>query len=81
MKTDLSRNHAAILDATTINLDRLQALAELLAGEECATQFATLERSSQVALFGLVEDMLADVRAALTELDIPSSVTVPGQPS
>jgi len=67
MNAHHSDGQGASLDTTVISVGRLHALAALLAGEEGATQFACLDLSSQVALFGLFEDLLADVRDALTE--------------
>ncbi|MGF6610635.1 hypothetical protein OKW45_005557 [Paraburkholderia sp. WSM4175] len=53
------------LDAAVIRVDQLQALASLLSLEEVAEQFAGLSTTAQVALFGLFEDGLGDVRATL----------------
>ncbi|MBB5467241.1 hypothetical protein HDG32_003361 [Paraburkholderia sp. CI2] len=53
------------LDAAVIRVDQLQALASLLSLEEVAEQFAGLSNTAQVALFGLFEDGLGDVRATL----------------
>ncbi|MGF6636187.1 hypothetical protein [Paraburkholderia sp. MM6662-R1] len=52
-------------DKAIIRVDQLQALASLLSLEEVAEQFAGMSTTAQVALFGLFEDSLGDVRATL----------------
>ncbi len=59
------QSHADALDTAVIRVDQLQALASLLSLEEVASEFAGLEVSGQVAIFGLFEDALSDVRLAL----------------
>ncbi|MGF6698349.1 uncharacterized protein YdiU (UPF0061 family) [Paraburkholderia sp. MM5496-R1] len=59
------------LDAAVIRVDQLQALASLLSLEEVAEQFAGMSTTAQVALFGLFEDRLGDIRAALaSEMEV-----------
>lgn len=53
-------------DAAVISIDRLRALAAILSDEQGAAQFASFDLPGQVAIFGLFEDLLAEVRAALT---------------
>jgi hypothetical protein len=45
---------------------QLLALAELLSLEEVTEQFSDLSTFAQVCIFGLFDDGLADIRAALT---------------
>ncbi|AET91701.1 hypothetical protein BYI23_B010940 [Burkholderia sp. YI23] len=59
-------NSAARMDAIVIVLERMQALAALFSNEESTSRFADLNISQQVAIFGLFEDALSDVLAALT---------------
>ncbi|WP_433703899.1 hypothetical protein [Paraburkholderia sacchari] len=60
------RQHDAGRDDAVILLDRLRALAALLAAEEAATAFAGLDTPEQVAIFGLLEQTAGAARAALT---------------
>ncbi|HZZ05214.1 hypothetical protein [Paraburkholderia sp.] len=57
---------AQTLDVAVIRVDQLRALAGLLSLEEVTEQFADLSILAQVSIFGLFEDALADIRAALT---------------
>jgi hypothetical protein len=59
------QSHTDGLDVAVIRIDQLKALASLLSVEEVASKFAGLEVSGQVAIFGLFEDALSDVRSAL----------------
>lgn len=54
------------LDTTIICLDRMHALAELLALEEVAAAFTSLSLSAQVALFGTLESGIKEARDAIT---------------
>ncbi|CAE6854329.1 hypothetical protein R69927_02245 [Paraburkholderia domus] len=69
--TDIScaspQRHAATPDTAVIRIDQLHALAGLLSLEEVAEQFSDLPTVAQVSIFGLFEDALADIRAALTQ--------------
>jgi hypothetical protein len=58
----------SILDGAMIDIDRLGALASLLAGEHVATAFADLSLGVQVAIFGTFEVGLQHVRAALVRI-------------
>jgi hypothetical protein len=55
------------LDAAMICLDRMHALAELLAVEEVASAFASLSIPAQVALFGTLEAGINEARDAITQ--------------
>lgn len=66
MRPGLPQDTMPAQDVAVIGLDRLRALATLLADEEGASQFAGLGLHGQVAIFGLFEDLLAGVRTALT---------------
>ncbi|MDH6153102.1 MULTISPECIES: hypothetical protein [Paraburkholderia] len=57
----------AMPDTAVILVDQLHALAALLSLEEVAEQFSGLSTVAQVCIFGLFEDALADIRAALTQ--------------
>ncbi|WNC94371.1 hypothetical protein RI103_31280 [Paraburkholderia sp. FT54] len=46
----------------------MQAVVALLSLEELAEKFRGLSMPAQVSIFGLFEDALADVRAALTHV-------------
>lgn len=65
------RQHdAAARDKAAILLDRLHALASLLAVEEVATAFSDLGTTEQVALFGLCESLAVDVRACIAPMEV-----------
>lgn len=56
------------LDAALIRIDRLSALAGLLAVEEVASAFSGLSILEQVAIFGTFEVGLEEARSALSVL-------------
>ncbi|MBF3415615.1 hypothetical protein [Burkholderia pseudomallei] len=56
------------LDAAMINVERLSALAGLLAIEDVVSAFANLSPLAQVALFGTFESGLVEVHAALLQM-------------
>ncbi|ALX44178.1 hypothetical protein I6G56_19715 [Burkholderia humptydooensis] len=56
------------LDAAMINVERLSALAGLLAIEDVVSAFANLSPLAQVALFGTFESGLVEVRTALLQM-------------
>jgi hypothetical protein len=53
------------VDVAMIRIDRLSALAGLLAVEDVALAFAKLSVPEQVAIFGTFEDGLEEARSAL----------------
>lgn len=53
------------VDVALIRIDRLSALAGLLAVEDVAVAFARLSVPEQVAIFGTFEDGLEEARSAL----------------
>lgn len=53
------------LDVAIIRIDRLNALAGLLAVEDVASAFSRLSIREQVAIFGTFEDGLEEARDAL----------------
>lgn len=53
------------LDVAMIRIDRLNALAGLLAVEDVASAFAGLSVREQVAIFGTFEEGLGEARDAL----------------
>jgi hypothetical protein len=55
----------AALDTAMIRIDRLNALAALLAIEEVASAFSGLSAPEQVAIFGTFEAGLREARDAL----------------
>lgn len=54
------------LDTAMISIDRMRALAELLAVEEVAAAFASLSTPKQVALFGTFEAGLNEAGLAIS---------------
>ncbi|OMQ54932.1 hypothetical protein AQ708_29015 [Burkholderia pseudomallei] len=56
------------LDVATIGVERLSALAGLLAIEDVTFAFANLSPLVQVALFGTFEAGLIEVRSALAQI-------------
>ncbi|AOJ11735.1 hypothetical protein [Burkholderia mayonis] len=56
------------LDVATIGVERLSALAGLLAVEDVTFAFTNLSPLVQVALFGTFEAGLLEVRAALLQM-------------
>lgn len=54
------------LDTAMISIERMRALAELLAVEEVATAFASLSIPKQVALFGTFEAGLNEAGVAIS---------------
>jgi hypothetical protein len=53
------------VDVAMINIDRLNALACLLASEDVAAAFSKLSVRDQAAIFGTFEDGLEEARDAL----------------
>ncbi|MCC8401404.1 hypothetical protein LJ655_05760 [Paraburkholderia sp. MMS20-SJTN17] len=62
-----AQRDAAMPDTAVIRVDQLYALAGLLSLEEVAEQFSDLSTVARVSIFGLFEDALADIRAALMQ--------------
>jgi hypothetical protein len=60
-------NAATARDIAMIHLDGLRALAALLSVEEVASEFARLDRSEQVAIFGMLENTATAARAVLMQ--------------
>ena len=58
----------ASLDVAMIRIDRLNALAGLLAVEDVASAFAGLSVREQVAIFGTFEEGLGEARDALMHM-------------
>lgn len=61
-----SRLQQSSLDTAMISIERMRALAELLAVEEVATAFASLSIPKQVALFGTFEAGLNEAGVAIS---------------
>ncbi|WP_243898963.1 hypothetical protein [Burkholderia pseudomallei] len=64
----MHKSFSSPLDAAMINVERLSALAGLLAVEGVASEFANLSPLAQVALFGTFESGLSEVRTALLQV-------------
>ena len=64
LASDLERQQFSV-DVAMIRIDRLSALAGLLATEDVASAFARLSLPEQVAIFGAFEDGLEEARSAL----------------
>ena len=60
-----SQLHQSHLDAAMISIDRLSALADLLADEDVAAAFARLSVTQQASIFGSFEAGLQQARVAL----------------
>ncbi|CAM8795746.1 MULTISPECIES: hypothetical protein [Burkholderia] len=64
----MHKSFSSPLDAAMINVERLSALAGLLAIEDVVSAFANLSPLAQVALFGTFESGLVEVRTALLQM-------------
>lgn len=62
------KSFSSPLDAAMISVERLSALAGLLAIEDVVSAFANLSPLAQVALFGTFESGLVEVRTALLQM-------------
>ncbi|MDN7676545.1 hypothetical protein QZM22_29710 [Burkholderia oklahomensis] len=62
------KSFSSPLDVAMISVERLSALAGLLAIEDVVSAFANLSPLAQVALFGTFESGLVEVRTALLQM-------------
>ncbi|AJX32202.1 hypothetical protein [Burkholderia oklahomensis] len=64
----MHKSFSSPLDVAMISVERLSALAGLLAIEDVVSAFANLSPLAQVALFGTFESGLVEVRTALLQM-------------